>query len=96
MKFVLVDKGDNIVDRVDLQDVGVNGARTYFVGRKQIESEKFDQIWRVMTEEHYHNQYTASLQNKYDRTFKNNLYNRQMGKRKYEWWKDDDYLDIDK
>ena len=53
MKFVLVDRGDNIVDRVDLQDVGVNGARTYFVGRKQIESEKFDQIWRVMTETEY-------------------------------------------
>ena len=53
MKFVLVDKGDKIVDRVDLQDVGVNGARTYFVGRKQIESEKFDQIWRVMTETEY-------------------------------------------
>ena len=53
MKFVLVDKGNNIVDRVDLQDVGVNGARTYFVGRKQIESEKFDQIWKVMTEIDY-------------------------------------------
>ena len=53
MKFVLVDREDNIVDRVDLQDVGVNGARTYFVGRKQIESEKFDQIWRVMTEMEY-------------------------------------------
>ena len=53
MKFVLVDRGDNIVDRVDLQDVGINGARTYFVGRKQIESEKFDQIWRVMTETEY-------------------------------------------
>ena len=53
MKFVLVDKEDNIVDRVDLQDVGVNGARTYFVGRKQIESEKFDQIWKVMTEIDY-------------------------------------------
>ena len=53
MKFVLVDRGDNIVDRVDLQDVGINGARTYFVGRKQIESEKFDQIWRVMTEIEY-------------------------------------------
>ena len=53
MKFVLVDREDNIVDTVDLQDVGVNGARTYFVGRKQIESEKFDQIWRVMTEIEY-------------------------------------------
>ena len=37
MKFVLVDRGDNIVDRVDLQDVGVKGARTYFVGRKQMD-----------------------------------------------------------
>ena len=79
MKFVLVDRGDNIVDRVDLQDVGVKGARTYFVGRKQIESEKFDQIWKVMTEEQYNIQYTVSLQN-----------------RQFEWWKDDDYLDIDK
>ena len=54
MKYVLVDRGDNIVDRVDLtHDIGINGARTFFVGRKQIESEKFDQIWRVMTETEY-------------------------------------------
>ena len=79
MKFVLIDRGDNIVGRVDLQDVGINGARTYFVGRKQIESEKFDQIWKVMSEDDYNKQHTASLQNK-----------------QYEWWKDDDYLDIDK
>ena len=79
MKFVLVDRGDNIVDRVDLHDVGVNGARTYFVGRKQIESEKFDQIWKVMTEDDYNKQHAASLQN-----------------RQFEWWKDDEYLDIDK
>ena len=79
MKFVVVDRGDNLVDRVDLHDVGVNGARTYFVGRKQIESEKFDQIWKVMTEDDYNKQHAASLQN-----------------RQFEWWKDDEYLDIDK
>ena len=81
MKYVLVDREDNIVDRVELgSDVGVNGARTYFVRRKQIESEKFDQIWKVMTEEQWNNQYTASLQNK-----------------QYEWWKDEEsYLDIDR
>ena len=79
MKYVLIDRGDNIVDRVDLQDVGINGARTYFVGRKQIESEKFDQIWKVMTEDDYNKQHAASLQN-----------------RQFEWWKDDEYLDIDK
>ena len=54
MKYVLVDRGDNIVDRVELtSDIGLSGARTFFVGRKQIESEKFDQIWKVMTETEY-------------------------------------------
>ena len=54
MKYVLVDRDDNIVDRVELtSDVDLSGARTFFVGRKQIESEKFDQIWRVMTETGY-------------------------------------------
>jgi len=54
MKYVLVDRGDNIVDRVDLgSGVGESGARTFFIGRKQIESEKFDQIWRVMSEIEY-------------------------------------------
>ena len=47
MKYVLVDREDDIVDRVELtSDIGVSGARTFFVGRKQIESEKFDQIWK--------------------------------------------------
>ena len=37
MKYVLVDRGDNIVDRVDLgSGVGESGARTYFIKRKQI------------------------------------------------------------
>ena len=50
MKYVLVDRKDNIVDMAELtSDVGLSGARIFFVGRKQIESEKFDQIWRVMT-----------------------------------------------
>ena len=54
MKYVLVDREDDIVDRVELtSDVGLSGARIFFAGRKQIESEKFDQIWRVMTETEY-------------------------------------------
>ena len=54
MKYVLVDREDNIVDRVELtSDIGLSGARTFFVGRKQIESEKFDQIWKVMAEIDY-------------------------------------------
>jgi hypothetical protein len=50
MKYVLVDKKDNIVDRVDLHNVGVSGAKTFFIGRKQIPYENFIQLWKVMTE----------------------------------------------
>ena len=33
MKYVLVDKGDNIVKTIDLaSNVGLSGARTYFLG----------------------------------------------------------------
>ena len=77
MQFYLVNKLDEIIDRVDLGDVGVNGARTYFIGRKQIDAAEFDKLWRVMTKEQY------------DTNFKNNLQNRQMGNMKYEWWKED-------
>ena len=55
MKYVLVDKNDNIVDSVDLGNLGsgIGGARTYFVGRKQIPYENFIQLWKVMTEIDY-------------------------------------------
>jgi len=88
MKYYLVDNfTDNIVDTADLgSDVGVSGARTFFIGRKLMKDDEksFDKIWRVMS------------QKGWDTQFKNSLQNRQMGKRKYEWWKDEDpYLDID-
>ena len=77
MKWCLVNKDDEIIDKVDMSDVGINGARTYFIGRKQIDEQAFDKLWKVMSE------------SEYDTQFKNNLQNRQMGKRKYEWWKDE-------
>ena len=85
MKYVLVDKYDNINTSVDLAgNVGISGARTYFLGTKKIDEKEFNKLWRVMTE------------SEYNRTFKNNLQNRQMGKMKYEWWKEEEtYLDAD-
>ena len=82
MKFVLVNKYDEIVSRVDLGDVGVNGAKTYFKGVKKMPEDKdFDKLWKVMTEQEYDNQFKATLQNQ----------------RKYEWWKDEEsYLDVEK
>lgn len=81
MKYVLVDKGDNIVGRVELEsEVGVSGAKTFFLKSKGIDKKEFDNMWKVMSEREYNTQHTASLQNK-----------------QYEWWKDDqNYLDIDK
>ena len=81
MKYYLVDNfTDNIIDSVELgSEIGVSGARTFFIGRKLMkDNEKsFDRIWRVVTARSY------------ETDFKNNLQNRQMGKMKYEWWKED-------
>ena len=85
MKYLLVDKYDQIVTTVDLGDVGINGAKTYFKGVKQMPNDSdFDKLWRVMTEQQY------------DRQFKATLQNRQMDNMKYEWWKEEEtYLDIE-
>ena len=87
MKYVLVNKStDEIIDRVDLgSGVGVSGATTYFKGTKRLPNdEDFSKLWKVLSEKEY------------ELNFKNNLQNRQLEKRKYEWWKDDEgWLDID-
>jgi hypothetical protein len=66
MKYVLVDSHDYINTKVELaSDVGISGATTYFKGVKRMpKDEDFDKLWRVMTEEQYLTQYTASLQNR--------------------------------
>ena len=74
MKYVLVDKIDNIVDRVELgSEVGISGAKTFFIGRKKIDEKEFNNIWKVMSEEDY------DIQSK--------LANRRN--KQYEWWKED-------
>ena len=79
MKYVLVNKFDEIVDKVDLAgNVGKTGATTYFQGIKKMPNrEDFLKLWKVMSEKEYDLQFKATLQN------------RQMDKMKYEWWKDE-------
>jgi len=49
-----VDKGDNIVNTIELaSNVGISGARTYFLGVKKIDKKEFDNLWRVMTKDEY-------------------------------------------
>ena len=82
MKYVLVNKFDEIVDKVDLDsNVGKTGATTYFQGLKRIPDQKeFNKLWKVMSELEYDSKFKLSLQNK-----------------QYEWWKEEgDYLDIEK
>ena len=74
MKYVLVDNGDNITTTVDLgSEVGIIGARTYFLEAKQIDEKSFDKLWKVMTKD------------KYEKLF--DLGHRQN--KQYEWWKED-------
>ena len=80
MRWVLVDKFDNIVHTVDLNaEYTDKEAEKYFVNLKQIPYENFIQLWEVMTEEGYQLQLKLSLKN-----------------RQVEWWSDDNYLDIDR
>ena len=81
MKWVLVDKYDNINSTAELHSgYGKEAAKGYFVDIKKIDESSFDKLWKVMSDEEYEAIQRASLQNK-----------------QYEWWKDDQsYLDIDK
>ena len=59
MKYVLVDKYNNVVSRAELgSNVGISGAQTYFKGVKQLPKDKdFDKLYKVKTEkEHKLNQ----------------------------------------
>lgn len=76
MQYVLVNKLDEIVDKVEMSDVGLNGAKTYFVGRKQIEVQEFDKLWKVMSRQEYDTQFEATNRKPSSVT-------------PYQWWEED-------
>ena len=54
MKYVLVDKYDNILGRKDFDEhVSLDQVRKYFIKSKKIEETTFDSLWRVMNEQRY-------------------------------------------
>ena len=55
MKYVLIDRGDNVVDKIDLSGE-LSDAKEFFLKRKKIEIKEFNNLWRVMTEEQYDTQ----------------------------------------
>ena len=64
MKYLLVDKLDNIVGTTHTDKI--ESAKHYFMEIKRIDEANFDKLWRVMSEE------------KYNTTFKSSLHNRQI------------------
>ena len=92
MEYVLVDMGDNIVDKKDLSDdIGIGGARTFFIHRKQIDKKVFDELWKVMSYKEY-------LQLEEAHTRKPSS---EQSFRSYpgyiRWWEDEEeYLDLEK
>ena len=65
MKWLLVNQFDEIVDTCEIASgVGVSGAKTYFMGVKQMEEEPFDKLWKVMSRERYDTLFKATLQNR--------------------------------
>ena len=49
MKYKLVSRHTKeVVHTVDLSDdIGIGGARTYFIGTKKLDEKEFDKLWEV-------------------------------------------------
>jgi len=84
MKWVLVDKFDNIVHAVDLNKrYNLNEARKYFINLKRIDELEFNKIWKVYPIREWDNIQYAN------RRPPSSNPNRA-------WWKDEEtYLDIE-
>ena len=55
MKYVLIDRGDNVVDKIEINGE-LSDAKEFFLKRKKIEIKEFNNLWKVMTEEQYDTQ----------------------------------------
>jgi hypothetical protein len=77
VKYVLVDNMDSINTTVELaSNVGLTGAKTYFLGIKKLDKKKFNKLWKVMTRDEYDRKLEMGLR-------KPSSYGQ------IEWWKED-------
>ena len=84
MIFELVSKGqEEPIDRVDMANVGVAGAKTYFMGIKKMDEEGFDKLWKVMSAQQYDLQFRESMRGPSSQE------GTQGFARNIEWWKED-------
>jgi len=76
VKYVLVDNTDCINTSVDIaSNVGLSGAKTYFLGIKKLDEKKFNKLWKVMTRDEYDKQFHSS--------------NRAPSHQGIRWWEED-------
>ena len=77
MKYVLVDNMDSINTTVELaSNVGLTGAKTYFLGIKKLDKKKFNKLWKVMTRDEYDKKLEIGLR-------------KPSSHGQIEWWKED-------
>ena len=77
MKYVLVDNRYNIVSTTELaSNVGLSGAKTYFIGIKRLDEKDFDKLWKVMTRGEYDKKLEMGLR-------------KPSSHGQIEWWKED-------
>ena len=85
MKWVLISKQYELVSTYEVSDeYGLEAAKFYFMGRKQINEKRFDELWTVMSKKEFELNREA-----FERKPSSDPNKR--------WWKDDEkYLDIDR
>ena len=72
----MVDKTDSIVNRVEFDnDVGIEKAKIYFIKMKRLSENKFDKLWKVMSDEEWHKQFEIG--------------HRKPSSSGYRWWKEE-------
>jgi len=55
MTFELVSKGSKeSIDRINISQAGLQEAKTYFMGRKQLSEKQFDELFEVKKAKDYH------------------------------------------
>ena len=73
MSYVLVNRFDEIVHTCDSNSI--DEAKNFFISVKQIDEEKFDNLWKVMKRDEY------------DTNLKNAI--RKPSSEGYQWWEED-------
>ena len=81
MLYVMINKNYEIVNTIEAESL--NHAEEYFVSRKQfVDKDTFDSLYKVLSKKEYNLNQEA--------------FERKPSSESIEWWREENYLDIDK